>query len=71
MGNEINFEENSMQKISMRLAACGDTVAEQAVLGGAAGVGVAAVAGGSILTGAAVGAAGNVIACQIGDTICR
>lgn len=57
--------------LSLGLAACGDTVAEQAILGGAAGAGVAAVAGGAILTGAAVGAAGNVAICQFGQTNCR
>ncbi|MEM9844550.1 MAG: hypothetical protein AAF965_11535 [Pseudomonadota bacterium] len=57
--------------VSLGLAACGDTLAEQAVLGGAAGAGVAAVAGGAVLTGAAVGAAGNVAICQFGEINCR
>ncbi|MFN3209955.1 MAG: hypothetical protein ACE369_13325 [Roseovarius sp.] len=47
------------------LAACGDTVPEQALFGGAAGLGTAAVVGGSLVTGAAVGAAGNVAFCQV------
>ncbi|WP_428515684.1 hypothetical protein [Roseovarius sp.] len=47
------------------LAACGNTVPEQALFGGAAGTGAAAVVGGSLLTGAAVGAAGNVAFCQV------
>ncbi|MEM9550552.1 MAG: hypothetical protein AAGA05_05220 [Pseudomonadota bacterium] len=46
------------------LAACGDTIGEQAVIGGAAGAGTAAVLDGNLLTGAAVGAAGNVLYCQ-------
>ncbi len=46
------------------LAACGDTPAERAIYGGAAGAGTAAVFDGNILAGAAVGAAGNVIYCQ-------
>ncbi len=46
------------------LSACGDTIGEQALLGGAAGGGTAAVAGGDPLTGAAVGAAANVAYCQ-------
>ena len=46
------------------LVACGDTVGEQAVIGGAAGAGTAAVLDGNILAGAAVGAAGNVAYCQ-------
>ncbi|MEM6577489.1 MAG: hypothetical protein AAF678_03280 [Pseudomonadota bacterium] len=70
----------SMRMISVKLSAlvlalgvsaCGDTIAEQAVLGGAAGVGAAAVTGGSILTGAAVGAAGNVAFCQLTSSNCR
>ena len=46
------------------LSACGDTVAEQAVIGGAAGAGTAAVVEGDLVTGAAVGAAANVLYCQ-------
>jgi len=46
------------------VSACGDTLGEQALGGGVAGAGVAAVTGGSIGQGAAIGAAGNVIACQ-------
>jgi hypothetical protein len=46
------------------LAACGDTLGEQALLGGAAGGGAAVAAGGDPLTGAAVGAAANVAYCQ-------
>ena len=46
------------------LAACGDTVPEQALLGGGAGAVTGAVVGGSVITGAAVGAAGNVVYCQ-------
>lgn len=46
------------------LAACGDTVPEQALIGGGAGALTTAVVGGSVVTGAAVGAAGNVVYCQ-------
>ncbi|MDJ1008823.1 MAG: hypothetical protein QNJ13_13485 [Paracoccaceae bacterium] len=61
-----------MQRITLAVAlaaglgltACGDTVGEQALFGGAAGVGVAAVTDGDVLTGAALGAAGNVAYCQ-------
>ena len=52
------------------LAACGDTVPEQALFGTAAGAGTAAVVGGSLLTGAAVGAAGNVAFCQVYPNKC-
>ncbi|MEL6618609.1 MAG: hypothetical protein AAFP16_07015 [Pseudomonadota bacterium] len=51
--------------IALGLAACGDTVGEQAIIGGAVGAGAAAVASGSIVTGAAVGAAGNILACEL------
>ncbi|MEL7099522.1 MAG: hypothetical protein AAGM84_11895 [Pseudomonadota bacterium] len=46
------------------LAACGDTPNEQAVAGGAAGLGTAILLDGNLLTGAAVGAAGNLLYCQ-------
>jgi hypothetical protein len=54
----------------MALAACGDTIPEQALLGGGAGAIAGAAVGGSVLTGAAVGAAGNVIYCQATQTSC-
>ena len=50
---------------ALGLAACGDTVGEQAIIGGAVGAGAAAVTSGSIVTGAAVGAAGNILACEL------
>lgn len=53
------------------LAACGDTMGEQALIGGAAGVGAAAVTGGNAGTGALVGAAGNVAYCQANPRACR
>lgn len=46
------------------LAACGDTLGEQALLGGAAGAGTAVVTDGNAITGAAVGAAANIAYCQ-------
>ncbi|MCI5111906.1 MAG: hypothetical protein MRY75_15255 [Marivita sp.] len=46
------------------LSACGDTLGEQALLGGAAGGGTAVATGGDPVTGAAVGAAANVAYCQ-------
>lgn len=53
------------------LSACGDTMGEQALIGGAAGVGTAAVLSGNLLTGAAVGAAGNVLLCQTKPELCN
>ena len=46
------------------LGACGDTLGEQLVLGGAAGTGGAMVADGDLLTGAVIGAAANVAYCR-------
>ncbi len=56
--------------VALGLAACGDTVSEQAVLGGVVGAGAGAVAGGSLLTAAAVGAGANVLYCQVGNNVC-
>ncbi|MBU2980729.1 hypothetical protein KO498_02775 [Lentibacter algarum] len=46
------------------LAGCGDTLTEQAVIGGGAGVAVSHVTKGDLLTGALVGAVSNVAYCQ-------
>ena len=53
------------------LAACGGTVGEQALVGGAAGLGTAAVTGGNIGTGAIIGRAANVAYCQSNPGACR
>ncbi len=52
------------------LAACGDTVGEQALIGGAVGAGTAAVLDGNLAAGAAVGAAGNLLFCQQNPSRC-
>ena len=57
--------------VTATLAACGDTVTDQALLGGAAGAGVAVVASGSVLTGAAVGAGANLLYCQTYPSKCK
>jgi len=49
---------------ALGLAACGDNVGEQAIIGGAVGAGAAAVTSSNIAAGAAVGAAGNLVYCQ-------
>ncbi|SLN51496.1 hypothetical protein ROA7450_02580 [Roseovarius albus] len=46
------------------LSACGDTIAQQGLIGAGAGAGTALVLGGSVGTGLVVGAAGNVAYCQ-------
>ncbi|QYX55552.1 hypothetical protein K1T73_10620 [Roseovarius sp. SCSIO 43702] len=57
--------------VVLGLAACGDNIGEQALIGGAAGAGTAAVLDGNVLAGAAVGAAGNTIYCQANPGKCR
>ncbi len=46
------------------LSACGDTLPEQAIIGGGAGAGTALLLDGNIGAGALIGAAGNVAFCQ-------
>lgn len=46
------------------LAACGDTVGEQAAVGALAGAGTALITDGDILTSAVLAAGGNVAYCQ-------
>ncbi|MGV6846988.1 MAG: hypothetical protein ACWA5A_01285 [Marinibacterium sp.] len=53
------------------LAACGDSVPEQAVLGGAAGTLGAVALDSNPLVGAAIGAAGNTLYCQKYPSKCR
>lgn len=53
------------------LAACGDDLGEQALLGGVAGLGTAAVLDGDLVTGAATGVAANVLLCQTRTARCR
>ena len=61
----------SIQKITILctlcagLAACGDTIGEQALGGAAVGAGAAAITSGSLAQGAAIGAAGKVAYCQL------
>ena len=53
------------------LAACGDTLGEQALGGAAIGAGAAAITSGSLARGAAIGAAGNVAYCQLNPDKCN
>ncbi|MEP1963529.1 MAG: hypothetical protein ABJP79_08635 [Tateyamaria sp.] len=55
---------------TLGLAACGDTVTEQALIGGAVGAGAGAVVGGSVLTGAAIGVGANVLYCEVANNDC-
>ena len=52
------------------LAACGDTIGERALYGGAAGAGASAILDGDLVTGAAVGAAANLLYCQQNPSKC-
>ena len=52
------------------LAACGDTVGEQALVGAGIGAGTALILDGDPLVGAAGGAAGNVAYCQANPGKC-
>lgn len=56
--------------LALGLAACGDTLGEQAVLGGAAGAGVAVVADGDPVKGAVIGAGANVLYCNANPGKC-
>jgi hypothetical protein len=47
------------------LAACGDTIGDQALGGAAIGAGAAAITSGSLAQGAAIGAAGSVAYCHL------
>jgi hypothetical protein len=53
------------------LAACGETGTNQALLGGAAGAGIAVVADANPIKGAAIGAAGNFVYCQVNPGKCN
>ncbi|MDQ2090080.1 hypothetical protein NO357_09240 [Marimonas arenosa] len=53
------------------LAACGQNMPEQTVLGAGAGVGAAVVLSGGVAAGAIVGAAGNVAYCKTYPDRCR
>lgn len=53
------------------LAACGTTGTNQALIGSAAGAGVAVIAGASPIKGAVIGAAGNFVYCQANPGRCN
>ncbi len=53
------------------LAGCGETGTNQALLGGAAGAGIAVVADANPIKGAVIGAAGNFVYCQANPRKCN
>ena len=53
------------------LVACGDTLGEQALAGGAIGAGTAVLVNGTLAKGAVIGAAGNLAYCQLNPGNCR
>jgi glucokinase len=55
---------------ALLLAGCGDTLAEQSIIGAGAGAGTAALLDGNLALGALVGAAGNVAYCDRYPTRC-
>ncbi|MFD1911731.1 hypothetical protein [Halodurantibacterium flavum] len=55
----------------MGVAACGNTVGEQALIGGGAGAIAGAATGGDVAAGAVIGAGGNVAFCQLNPHLCR
>ena len=55
----------------LALGACGQTLGEQALYGGAAGALGGAAVGGDPLVGAAVSAAGNIAYCQMYPHMCN
>ncbi|MFC7705310.1 hypothetical protein ACFQXB_14010 [Plastorhodobacter daqingensis] len=55
----------------MGIAACGNTVGEQALVGGGVGAVAGAATGGDIAAGAVIGAGGNVAFCQLNPHLCR
>lgn len=55
---------------ALTLAACGDTVGEQLLIGAGAGAATAIALDGDVTTGAVVGAAGNTLFCQQNPSQC-
>ena len=53
------------------LAACGETIGQQALAGSAIGAGAAVLANGTIAKGVAIGAAGNIAYCQLNPGKCQ
>lgn len=53
------------------IAACGNTVPQQAAVGAAVGAGAAVLTSGTVLQGAAIGAGATVVACQTKLVNCR
>jgi hypothetical protein len=53
------------------LGACGDTLGEQALIGGGAGALAGVALDGDPVTGAIIGGAGNVAFCQMYPSQCR
>ena len=58
------FKISAVFAIAVGLSGCGDAIGEQALIGGGAGLGTAAILDGNLAAGALVGAASNVAYCQ-------
>ena len=57
--------------LCISLAACGETIGEQALAGGAIGAGAAVLGDSTVSKGIALGAAGNIAFCQLNPSRCR
>jgi hypothetical protein len=57
--------------LAFTVSACGETVGQQALYGGATGAGVGYLGGGDPLAGAIIGAGGNVAFCQLYPHRCQ
>ena len=53
-----------LSAVLLFLAACGDTFAEQALIGGGAGAATAVVLSGNVVAGALIGGAANTVYCK-------
>ncbi len=67
----MQFKKLSTLLLCLGLAACGDSIGEQAIGGAAIGAGAAVVTSGSLAQGAALGAGANVLYCQLQPSQCN
>ncbi|MFK7763059.1 MAG: hypothetical protein AB8B62_07340 [Roseobacter sp.] len=67
----MQFKKISVVLLCLGLAACGDSIGEQAVGGAAIGAGAAVLTSGSLAQGAALGAGANVLICQLKPSQCN
>ena len=61
---------SAVAAVFLILAACGDNLGEQALIGGGAGAATAVVLDGNVAAGALIGAGGNVLYCSQNRSKC-